>query len=477
MKIIKLFFSIAALLFIACENREEPVQFEITAQTVYSLPAGANTTSFAITGNITWEAVVADGSDWCSIAPTSANGDATVKISVTANADYSNVRSATIIVTAGAFSKKITIWQSQKPCPTFNAGRIASTGQTVFAGETPTTIFSQQNATGTESISYQWYKNWVAISGATDASYTPPPADAAVAGRTYLYSRSAKDDICYTWLTESEGSWWLTVRDCSFANAGTITSTGQTVFVGGTPATINSQQNASGGGIVSYQWYKNSEAISGATATSYTPPQTDAAATGTYIYTRSAKDELCNTSPIQSAGSWVLTIVEESYPPYSGGAAATWSCGAQLWSGALSNPVPGCESVSDLDQSGSNPAKYKNADNGYGYYYNWTCVNNTGSTLCPSPWRVPTQLDFSDLITCVGGDTPTGRTAMINAWGLPGYVDGSSIKGSSGFWSSVTAGSYVYLLFYYHACDPFCATYLTVGVAHQSTGQQVRCIL
>jgi hypothetical protein len=189
-------------------------------------------------------------------------------------------------------------------CP-FNAGAIDNTGQTIIVGETPATINSTQVATGEGTVSYQWYKNSTAISGATATSYTPPPADAAAVG-AHTYTRRAKDNICNTTLTQSAGSWVLTVT-CPF-NAGAIANTGQTITVGGTPATINSTQVATGNGTVSYQWYKNSMAISSATATSYTPPLTDAAVVGAYTYTRSAKNNTCNTTFTQSAGRWVLTV-------------------------------------------------------------------------------------------------------------------------------------------------------------------------
>jgi hypothetical protein len=124
----------------------------------------------------------------------------------------------------------------------------------------------------------------------------------------HTYTRRAKDNTCNTTLTQSAGSWVLTVT-CAAFNAGTIAATGQTISLGGTPATINSVQNATGGaGIISYQWYNNGNAISGATATSYTPPQADANTAGAHTYTRRAKDNTCNTTLTQSAGSWVLTV-------------------------------------------------------------------------------------------------------------------------------------------------------------------------
>jgi uncharacterized protein (TIGR02145 family) len=357
------------------------------------------------------------------------------------------------------------------PC-NFSVGTISSVGQTIFAGEMPDTITSLQNATSRGVVSYQWFKNGEAINGATDTIYTPPTADATVAG-AYTYTRSAKDDVCNTTFTQSAGSWALTVKDCSLSNAGTISSAGQTVFVGGTPAAISNLQPASGGGIVTYQWYKNDEAISGATNASYTPPSTVAAALGSHTYTRRAKDDICNTTFTQSAGSWVLSILEEFYPSYSGGAAAIWSCGAQIWSGALSNPVAGCEAVTTLSTANIPPAQYKNANNGYGYYYNWTCVNSYGANLCPTPWRVPIGTDFARLISCVGGDNTTGRTAIINAWGLPGYADSNSMLNvgvEARFWTASEYNSTAARYFYYSSYE------IDRSACGKSFGYQVRCV-
>jgi hypothetical protein len=197
-------------------------------------------------------------------------------------------------------------WVLSVPCPSFYPGAIATIGQTVTIGGTPVTINSIQNATGNGTISYQWYKNGNAISGATAATYTPPTSDANTAG-AITYTRRAKDNACNTTLTPSAGSWVLTVTCPSF-NPGAIATDGQTILVDGTPATINSVQNATGDGTISYQWYKNGNAISGATSVNYTPPKSDAYTAGVYTYTRRAKDNLCNTTLTPSTGSWVLTV-------------------------------------------------------------------------------------------------------------------------------------------------------------------------
>jgi uncharacterized protein (TIGR02145 family) len=110
---------------------------------------------------------------------------------------------------------------------------------------------------------------------------------------------------------------------CPSFNPGAIATAGQSIFIGGTPATIMSTADAtSDNGTISYQWYKNGNTINGATAASYTPPKSDAATAGVHTYTRRAKDNMCNTTFTPSAGNWVLTVTAGCH---SAGATATFS--------------------------------------------------------------------------------------------------------------------------------------------------------
>ncbi|MDR1680511.1 MAG: hypothetical protein LBS12_01825, partial [Prevotellaceae bacterium] len=91
--------------------------------------------------------------------------------------------------------------------------------------------------------------------------------------------------------------------------AGAIYTADETICTGGIPSTINSITPFSGGdNNLTYSWYKDGVLISGATGENYTPPASDAAATGTHTYTRKANDQTCNITPIASTGSWALTV-------------------------------------------------------------------------------------------------------------------------------------------------------------------------
>ncbi|MBO4524810.1 MAG: hypothetical protein J5723_09045 [Ruminococcus sp.] len=117
------------------------------------------------------------------------------------------------------------------------------------------------NATGGYgSLSYQWYKDGTAISGATTSTVT-----ATATGRYYCVIKDT--------LGQSATSSTVTVVNV-------ITITGQTgaypVLTSGSSVSLS--VSATGGyGSLSYQWYKNNSAISGATSKTYS-----ATAAGTY---------------------------------------------------------------------------------------------------------------------------------------------------------------------------------------------------
>jgi len=135
--------------------------------------------------------------------------------------------------------------------------------QTVTLGQTATFAVV---ATGTGSLTYQWSKNGAAITGATAASYTTP--DTATgdngAGFTVVVSNAIGS------VTSSAAT--LTVTGSTGA-APTITTqpANQTVTVG---QTATFAVVATSTGSLTYQWSKNAAAIAGATAASYTTPDT-----------------------------------------------------------------------------------------------------------------------------------------------------------------------------------------------------------
>jgi sugar lactone lactonase YvrE len=148
--------------------------------------------------------------------------------------------------------------------------------------------------TGTPPFTYQWYFNSVAITGATDGSYTVDNAQAANAG-SYVVT-----------ITNSEG---------------TVTSSAAALTVGvlaGSPVITTQPQGAllpDGGSVAlsvtvtgtapfTYQWFQNGTAISGATAPSY-------AATVPGRYTVTVTNSIASTTSDPAAvggGSRLINI-------------------------------------------------------------------------------------------------------------------------------------------------------------------------
>ncbi|MDA3911584.1 MAG: T9SS type A sorting domain-containing protein [Bacteroidales bacterium] len=148
-------------------------------------------------------------------------------------------------------------------------------GGTVCSGGSITLSMSATG--GTPSLTYQWYKNGSPISGATGTSY-----NATTSGNYYCIASAA-------------GS------GCGSAQTNTVTVTvvadpsitsqpvGGTICSGGS---ITLSMSATGGTpSLTYQWYRNGSAISGATSTSYS-----ASTTGDYYCIVSAGGSGCGTA-------------------------------------------------------------------------------------------------------------------------------------------------------------------------------------
>jgi hypothetical protein len=185
--------------------------------------------------------------------------------------------------------------------PTFTAGAINTTGQTICYAGDPAPIGSATAAGGGDSqIEYEWRANGSPISGSDNASYDPPSGLTS----TTTYTRFARDGTCNPSFTQSTGSWTVTVHP-QFT-AGAINTTGESICPGGDPATIGSATDAGGGyGTIVYKWQANGADIASSNSEAYNPPS---GLTTTTTYTRFAKDGTCNTTFTQSTGSWTVTV-------------------------------------------------------------------------------------------------------------------------------------------------------------------------
>jgi uncharacterized protein (TIGR02145 family) len=295
--------------------------------------------------------------------------------------------------------------------PPFAAGAIASTGETICEGGTPVAIGNATSPSGGDgSYTYEWKLNDAAIGSSNTPTWTPMAQSATTGSHTY--TRWVKDGTCNTTLTQSAGSWILTVETdpyvsiyvaeticynttpaamtattsggtgntayqwysgtssaaattsiggatastyapgalltttyytvvatragsgCNAATAtpiaktvrenfspGAISTTGQTICEGGVPANIGSATDPTGGdGTYTYEWKLNDAAIASSNTPTWTPTA-QSATTGSHTYTRWVRDNICNTTFTQSAGSWILTVVAD--PTVSVSAAQT----------------------------------------------------------------------------------------------------------------------------------------------------------
>jgi hypothetical protein len=157
---------------------------------------------------------------------------------------------------------------------------------------------------------------------------------------------------------------------------------------------------------LSYGWSSNKYVISGSPT-----------AAGTFAYTVTTANANGCTN-VSASGQITVGVL---YPP--GATTITSTCGTQTWSSYLRHAVSGCASTSSLSTSNPPPAQYYTHVSKYGYLYNWTCMNNNATILCPYPWHVPSTSELEYVRSC---------TSMMQAgpqmnWGGSGYMIGGTV--------------------------------------------------
>ncbi len=147
-------------------------------------------------------------------------------------------------------------------------------------------------ATGTGPISYQWLRNGVPVSGATDFTLTLANLSALTAGDyTVVATNSVGSTVSAT----------ATVAVTSTASAPTIQAQpqSQTVNLGGT---VTFSVTVTGTSPLSYQWRFNGNAIPGATAATYVLSNVQTANAGSYSVT------ITNAFGTAQSANAVLTV-------------------------------------------------------------------------------------------------------------------------------------------------------------------------
>lgn len=300
---------------------------------------------------------------------------------------------------------------------------------------------------GTGAASYQWYYNTSAstsggtsISGATNATYTPPVFN--VAGNYYYYVIiSLAGNNCGT--STSNVAEVVVFADPSVTSQPLST---QTLCQSATPTAL--QVTATGGsGAFTYQWYSNTAnnttsgtPISGATTSSYNPPTTTV---GTIYYYCVISQPTLGCSVTSTVASVIInaspniTLQPLSNSLCSGGTSTalsfTYSNGVgtptfQWYSNTLNDTVNGTAIIGATNQTYTPPATTV----GVLYYYCLiTFPNLTGScatiatataaiTVTQAP--VVTQQPLPTQNLCVGGTIPNALTVNYsNGTGTASY--------------------------------------------------------
>ena len=223
----------------------QTASFSVTATGAAPLSYQWNKNGAAISG--------ATSATYTTPPTTSSDNGAQFAVVVSNSAGSVTSNAATLTVNAGAAAPSITTQPAN---------------QTVTVGQTATFAVV---ATGTAPLSYQWQKNGTAISGATSVNYTTPATTSADNGAKFavVVSNSAG--------SAASNAATLTVNAGAVAPSITTQPANQTVTVGQT-ATFTVV--ATGTAPLSYQWQKNSSAISGATSASYSTPATTSSDNG-----------------------------------------------------------------------------------------------------------------------------------------------------------------------------------------------------
>lgn len=187
----------------------------------------------------------------------------------------------------------------------------AVTGQPVILG-TPTedqTLTADttgiSDVDGLGAFSYQWYRDGVAIAGATATTYTLGDTDV---GSTTTLVVSYIDNQGTPESTTSAGVG--PIANVNDAPTGAVNIDNLLPAQGNTLTASNSLSDADGlSGAISYQWYRDGVAISGATVTAYTTTQADVGSAITAI--ASYTDDQGTNEAITSAATAPVTNVND----------------------------------------------------------------------------------------------------------------------------------------------------------------------
>ncbi|WP_370086304.1 RHS repeat-associated core domain-containing protein [Ekhidna sp.] len=327
------------------------------------------------------------------------------------------------------YSNRITVTVR----PALDPGSIGN-AQTVCANQDPSALTNVTSASGgnfPEDGGYAWHQRspggtWTSISGASGATYDPPPLASTTEFRRQIYSCG-----------ETKHSNIVTVTVRASLNAGTITNA-QTVCAGEDPSVIGSSSSASGGdNSYTYQWQQKPEGgswsnLSGATGLTYDPP----VLAQTTDYRRM----------VQSCGETVYSnvITINSHP--------------SLTAGTVSGSQVLCEAGVPNTLTSSTAAA--GGDGTYTYHWesreemgSWVVIPNTDSAFY-TPGSISINTDFRRSVSSCGETVysnvvsvtiaepsmPAISATSTNTCGPKTLTRGTPPAGESWFWQTTENG-------------------------------------
>ncbi len=332
-------------------------------------------------------------------------------------------------------------WGEMKPTI---SGEIA--GKTVVAGQTETLSVM---ATGTGPFTYQWYKNGVLVSGATS--------------RTYSFVAKGEDDGAVFTVTVTNAGGSTTTQKFVLAvdiPPAIVTQPASQTIAAGQAATFT--VSATGTAPLSYQWYENGTAVTGAHGVAYTTPPAGVANSGSpytvvvtnaYGTANSAVASLTVTplTPVLSFAPVPAKVYGNAPFPVSAGSAST---GAVTYSVA-SGPATVSGSTVTLTGTGKVVLGASQAASG-----DYTAASaSTNFVVSPA---VPV-LSFAPVPSKVYGDAPFAVSASSASNGAVTYSVASGPATISGSTVTLTGAGTVVLNASQAATSDYTAASATTG--------------
>lgn len=289
---------------------------------------------------------------------------------------------------SGTYSGHVDVTYTYTPAIVATAPSITTPPAAITVSVGGSATFSV-SATGSAPFTYQWLKDGAAVSGATSSSLTLNPVQFSQAG---VYSVT----VTGPGGTVTSSGAALIVNAVVTAPQITSQPAGLTVSAGG-PLSLS--VTATGTGPLSYQWYKNGVAISGASASTLT--------FASAVVGDSANYHVVVTNSGGTATSSVAVVVVTALTPVNTAPVVGTPPAAQ--SATVGSSVSFTVSV-----SGTSPFTYQWLKNGI------VILGATNSTLTINPVQLSDSGSYAVTVSGPGGNvTSTGAALTVNPAVVP----------------------------------------------------------